>query len=474
MTKDCQAYLECYGLNRLVLCALASLLRERNSKDRLKRAIVSKRCRLEATERGEPKFTPTAIRTALDTTIKLKWVEESSGFIRLSDLGWRVYGHDLNGASLAPSPSSVTKSANDSCRLILGTLTEIKKQERYIYDPRINRQGELTIRELRTWAAMYGVSEEFFWRTLGGLLAKQIVRVVPTGPDENLSLVSVTKAGLHAKAPSLETNPLLDVEVILNYLHPTEEDANKRVTRIPEKRARELARNFLVRNSGPYFGVSLEDLMVFTMRIFPGIPMQPKRSDGITDIWDIPKQLQKATGLVSPVEIDPKKPCSVREYFAGSPFPTMSPFGSYIIELLESNRLRVAEFRAVSNDVHGSVGPVLRISLSGAAQALDGIQVSMQEETALESGNPKHGQATQRRKVAKRISRITPDMKHMDAYKFHLAGKTYREIGIELGISHETARQWVSLAKQYAGDQHKARSVSANKLPSDNRGQPTV
>lgn len=77
-------------------------------------------------------------------------------------------------------------------------------------------------------------------------------------------------------------------------------------------------------------------------------------------------------------------------------------------------------------------------------------------------------------KARRRVRRTVPDKRHMEAYRLHLAGKSYREIGKQLHVSHETARQWTNLAKEYSGEKRQGKSVRAQALPTDRRDQPTV
>ncbi|MCH7946020.1 MAG: hypothetical protein IIC73_08430 [Armatimonadetes bacterium] len=219
----------------------------------------------------------------------------------LTSMGWRVYGHDFNHVSLAPSPSSVALSADDSCQLILGTLTETKKNKRYRYDPRINRLGEITIRELRTWIAMRGASEEQFALPFCALLARNRVRVVPTCPDADLSLLSATSAGLRGKISSLQPDPHLVESVILRHLESAEEDAYQRAYRIPDVASRELATTLLEANNGPQHGVTLADLTSFIERVFPQITIEPRRTPKKADFFEIPAQVLDAISRVTSV-----------------------------------------------------------------------------------------------------------------------------------------------------------------------------
>ncbi len=75
-----------------------------------------------------------------------------------------------------------------------------------------------------------------------------------------------------------------------------------------------------------------------------------------------------------------------------------------------------------------------------------------------------------------RAKRTVPTPNQGKAYNMHLKGKSYREIGRELGVSHQTAGEWIKLAKaHWDKEQRKGRSVNASQaLPTDRHDQVAI
>ncbi|MCH7721065.1 MAG: helix-turn-helix domain-containing protein [Planctomycetes bacterium] len=85
-----------------------------------------------------------------------------------------------------------------------------------------------------------------------------------------------------------------------------------------------------------------------------------------------------------------------------------------------------------------------------------------------QSGKNRSGKSRKTRKRS-RATRTEPTRRMNEAFKLREQGYTYRQIGAELGISHETARKWVLFANTHW--ERESRSVRTQRLPLDRRGQ---
>jgi DNA-binding CsgD family transcriptional regulator len=93
-------------------------------------------------------------------------------------------------------------------------------------------------------------------------------------------------------------------------------------------------------------------------------------------------------------------------------------------------------------------------------------------ERQQQPGQPVQPRRPKSKRKRKRKSRITPTEKQMEAYRLHCGGLPYVEIGEQLGISAAAVGKRVRAAKKLI-DKY-SRSVRAQRLPRDRRGQETV
>lgn len=379
-------FLECCGLERLVLAVVDELTPSRACRLFVSFREILNRCKAELQTGPDEVPDDAEMRAAIESCVARDWLERDRIGVALTKHGARALG--LESQKQTPAPDSSEWDEDDPpiadcvdpkelerpARTILRILVGTQNAQTYRFDPRVHAGGAVFDDVVRTWSRHLGVPPELVDPAVGLLLLNGLATLTPVVGFTLLSASRDNSAAHWTTDPTAYTqdNPTVLKSVILQFVSGCEADIRTRAARILSPRARALALDMIDRGTRPTQGASLIEIEEFVLRLFPrsmegflegGGVFVVEQNDGSRSLHGstCPRRLERTVREL----VGTDREHEVFKYFGMRPLADTGAFSDALLGLLEDGVIRVTDFgRVRPRKLDRWCGPVFRLACS--------------------------------------------------------------------------------------------------------------